>query len=44
MDDAALFRDAIGVELGKVRILPDAPLPPAAQGGTGAVLVLLEKR
>ena len=30
MDDAALFRDAIGVELGKVRILPDAPLPPAA--------------
>ena len=29
MDDAALFRDAIGVERGKVRILPDAPLPPA---------------
>ncbi len=30
MDDAALFRNAIGVDRGKVRALPDVPLPPAA--------------
>ena len=29
-DDAALFREAIGADRGKVRALPDAPLPPAA--------------
>jgi len=29
MDDAALFRNAIGVDRGKVRALPDIPLPPA---------------
>ena len=29
MDDAALFRDAIGVDRGKVRALPEIPLPPA---------------
>ena len=28
-DDAALFRAAIGADRGKVRALPDAPLPPA---------------
>ena len=28
-DDAALFREAIGADRGKVRALPDAPLPPA---------------
>ena len=30
LDDAALFREAIGADRGKVRVLPDAPLPPAA--------------
>ncbi len=29
MDDAALFREAIGVDRGKVRAMPDIPLPPA---------------
>ncbi len=29
-DDAELFRAAIGADRGKVRALPDAPLPPAA--------------
>ncbi len=29
VDDAALFRDAIGVDLGKVRAMPDVPLPPS---------------
>ena len=29
-DDAALFRAAIGADRGKVRALPEAPLPPAA--------------
>ena len=29
LDDAALFREAIGADRGKVRALPDAPLPPA---------------
>ena len=30
LDDAALFRDAIGADRGKVRALPDATPPPAA--------------
>ena len=30
IDDAALFREAIGVDAGKVRALPEAPPPPAA--------------
>jgi len=29
LDDAALFREAIGADRGKVRALPDAPLPPS---------------
>ena len=29
LDDAALFREAIGADRGKVRALPEAPLPPA---------------
>ena len=29
VDDAALFRSAIGVDRGKVRALPDIPAPPA---------------
>ena len=29
IDDAALFREAIGADRGKVRALPDAPLPPS---------------
>ncbi len=28
-DDAALFREAIGADRGKVRALPEAPLPPS---------------
>ncbi|QDA56563.1 SMR domain protein [Thermomonas aquatica] len=30
LDDAALFREAIGADRGKVRTLPEAPPPPAA--------------
>ncbi len=30
LDDAALFREAIGADRGKVRALPDAPPPPTA--------------
>ena len=30
LDDAALFREAIGADRGKVRALPDAPAPPSA--------------
>lgn len=29
LDDAALFRSAIGLDRGKVRAMPDVPLPPA---------------
>lgn len=29
VDDAALFREAIGVDRGKVRALPEVPLPPS---------------
>lgn len=29
LDDAALFRSAIGLDRGKVRAMPDIPLPPA---------------
>ena len=29
LDDAALFRSAIGLDCGKVRTMPDVPLPPA---------------
>ncbi|MES2857890.1 MAG: Smr/MutS family protein [Pseudomonadota bacterium] len=30
LDDAALFREAIGVDRGKVRAMPEVPLPPAS--------------
>ena len=30
LDDAALFREAIGADRGKIRTLPEAPLPPSA--------------